>query len=63
MQFAAVQTCEVFDEFVHFKIWHQWMLAPFCNLSTASAALRRVPFPGWTCWHGVRGLSKLDCES
>jgi len=32
----------VFDEFVHFKIWHQWMLAPFCNLSTASAALRRV---------------------
>lgn len=32
----------VFDEFVHFKIWHQWMLAPFCNLSTASAAFRRV---------------------
>lgn len=32
----------VFDEFVHFRIWHQWMLAPFCNLSTASAALKRV---------------------
>jgi len=32
----------VLDEFVHFRVWHQWMLEPFCTLKTASNALHRV---------------------
>lgn len=32
----------VFDEFVHFTIWHEWLLAPFCSMKTSSCALKKV---------------------
>jgi hypothetical protein len=32
----------VFDQFVHFNIWHDWLFAPFCSVKHSSAALRKV---------------------
>jgi hypothetical protein len=32
----------VFDEFIHFNIWHEWLLSPFCSLKTSSSALKKV---------------------
>jgi hypothetical protein len=32
----------VFDEFIHFNIWHEWLLAPFCSLKTGASALKKV---------------------
>lgn len=32
----------VFDQFVHFHIWHEWLFAPFCSEKNSSAALRKV---------------------
>jgi hypothetical protein len=46
----------VLDEFVHFRVWHQWMLEPFCSLRTASSALTRV------CIFRKWGLNVTECE-
>jgi hypothetical protein len=32
----------VFDQFVQFKVWHQWLFAPFCNAKNSGAALKKV---------------------
>jgi hypothetical protein len=32
----------VFDEFVHFAIWHEWLFAPFCSVRSSSGALRKI---------------------
>lgn len=32
----------VFDQFVSFEIWHEWMLAPFCSVRNSSNALKQV---------------------
>lgn len=38
----------VFDEFVPFQIWHEWLLAPFCSEKNAAGALRKVcALCGW----------------
>lgn len=38
----------VFDEFVGFDIWHEWVLAPFCSMKSATMALKKVcALRGW----------------
>jgi len=32
----------VFDEFVHFGIWHEWLFAPFCSVKNSSGALMKI---------------------
>jgi len=32
----------VFDEFVSFSLWHEWLFAPFCSLRAANGALMKV---------------------
>lgn len=46
----------VLDEFVHFRVWHHWMLEPFCSLQTASSALKRV------CVFRKWGFSVTECD-
>jgi hypothetical protein len=32
----------IFDEFVPFEIWYEWLLAPFCSKNNANGALSKV---------------------
>jgi hypothetical protein len=32
----------VFDEFVHFKVWHEWLFAPFCSVRASENALGKI---------------------
>lgn len=42
MLYAYCAHSIVFDEFIHFNIWHEWLLSPFCSLRTSSSALKKV---------------------
>lgn len=42
MLYAYCSHSLVFDEFIHFNIWHEWLLSPFCSLKTSSSALKKV---------------------
>merc|ERR1719253_1651971 len=40
--YAYCAHCLVFDEFIPFKVWHEWVFSSYCGLGMLNVALRKV---------------------